>query len=182
MTRGGHRPDPGSTTGEDFAINQGQRILTPLFIGCPNRSRKTLKKCWKGTCVVQMMVGNQYGINCAIAQHFTDRIGVFCGADSETRVYDHRRIRPGRGDDIGVGAAQRHPGGIVLGYSGCELATSHGTGLTHILKSMDSSTNSGYSTPGKPFTRDTNYINDRIVADPEAHRVADHYEYNTIGT
>lgn len=47
---------------------------------------------------------------------------------------------------------------------------------------MDSSTNSGYSTPGKPFTRDTNYINDRIVADPEAHRVADHYEYNTIGT
>lgn len=66
--------------------------------------------------------------------------------------------------------------------SSCELATSQGRGITHILKSMESSTHSGYSTPGKPFTRDTNYINDRIVADPAAHRAAEHYEYNTIGT
>jgi len=51
-----------------------------------------------------------------------------------------------------------------------------------MVKSMETSTNSGYSTPGKPFTRDTNYINDRIVADPEAHRAAEHYEYNTVGT
>src|SRR5699024_6373233 len=47
---------------------------------------------------------------------------------------------------------------------------------------MEPSAKSAYSTPGKPFTRDTNYINDRIVADPQAHRDAAKYEYNTIGT
>lgn len=47
---------------------------------------------------------------------------------------------------------------------------------------MEPSAKSAYSTPGKPFTRDTNYINDRIVADPQAHRDAAKYEYNTVGT
>lgn len=47
---------------------------------------------------------------------------------------------------------------------------------------MESSRNSGYLTPGEAFTRDTNYINDRIVADPQAHIAAEGYTYNTVGT
>src|SRR5699024_12278557 len=46
---------------------------------------------------------------------------------------------------------------------------------------MESSRNSGYLTPGEAFTRDTNYINDRIVADPQTHSAAEPYTYNTVG-
>src|SRR5699024_10915398 len=85
------------------------------------------------------------------------------------------------GKNIGVCSAQGHARGVVLGNSRCELATSQGRGRTHILKSMESTQNSGYSTPGETFTRDTNYINDRIVADPQVHREAYHNEYNDLG-
>src|SRR5699024_10015014 len=46
---------------------------------------------------------------------------------------------------------------------------------------MESSRNSGYLTPGEGFTRDTNYISDRIVADPQTHSAAEPYTYNTAG-
>src|SRR5699024_6834249 len=46
---------------------------------------------------------------------------------------------------------------------------------------MESSRNSGYLTHGEAFTRDTNYINDRIVADPQPHPAAEPCTYNPVG-
>src|SRR5699024_8339470 len=49
------------------------------------------------------------------------------------------------------------------------------------IEPMESSRNSGYLTPGEAFTRDTNYINDRIVAAPQTPSAAEPYTYNPVG-
>src|SRR5699024_11095846 len=118
----------------------------------------------------------------AVADNIGHSVGVIGRALVESGIHNHRGVGIRGGQHIGVGTAQGHTRGIVLGNSRCELATSQGRGRTQCFKALESTPNSRYSTPDEPFTRDTNYINDRIVADPAAHRVAEHYEYNTIGT
>ncbi len=51
----------------------------------------------------------------------------------------------------------------------------------HSIECMESQGATGYVTSGQEYNRDTNYINDRIVADPEAITAAERVAYDQVG-
>lgn len=54
--------------------------------------------------------------------------------------------------------------------------------VTHRLECMDKQGSASYVTSGKEFTRDTNYINDRIVKDSQSFEKLPTIDYGSIGS
>ena len=110
---------------DDLVSHQGSGLVRPVLLTGPYRCVKTLREGLHCTGVVMVVVCDEDEFYRAAVQDLGHRFGMRISTFGKPRVHYHRRVRSGGCDDIRVGTAERHPGRIVLGNSGCELATSH---------------------------------------------------------